>query len=108
VTRSQGRVERLKAKAEQPAHAPRKRACVVDPGCMEDLQWWVATQPKIATKVLELMEQVLREPFSGTGKPEPLKQLGPNTWSRRVTGEHRLVYVVADERVTFTQARMHY
>jgi toxin YoeB len=81
---------------------------MVDPQCMEDLQWWVANQPRTATKILELMEHVLREPFTGTGKPEPLKLLGPNTWSRRITGEHRLVYVVADERVTFAQARFHY
>jgi toxin YoeB len=108
VAKSKGRDERPKADEARPTVVTAKRACVVDARCMEDLQWWVATQPKVATKVLDLMEHVLREPFSGIGKPEPLKQLGPNTWSRRITGEHRLVYVVANDRVTFLQARMHY
>lgn len=84
------------------------RACVVDPNFLEDLQWWAKENPKICAKVLSLMEQVLREPFTGTGKPEPLKGLGPNTWSRRITQEHRLVYVVFDDRVSFVKARYHY
>jgi toxin YoeB len=50
----------------------------------------------------------LRDPFEGRGEPEPLKGLGPNTGSRRITGEHRLVYVVFDHRVAFIQARFHY
>lgn len=87
--------------------AGRKRACVLDPHALEDLQWWVETQPRTARRVLDLMEQVLRDPFGGTGKPEPLKGL-PDTWSRRITGEHRLVYAVFDDRVVFLQARYHY
>ncbi|WP_043810964.1 Txe/YoeB family addiction module toxin [Desulfomicrobium baculatum] len=56
----------------------------------------------------ELVEAVMREPFQGIGKPEPLKYLAPGVWSRRVTQEHRLVYVVRDDRVDFLQARYHY
>lgn len=84
------------------------RVCIVDPNCLEDLQWWAKENPRVCRKALELMEQVLREPFKGLGNPEPLKHLGPNTWSRRLTGEHRLVYVVFDDRVNFAQARYHY
>lgn len=50
----------------------------------------------------------MRTPFTGTGKPEPLKALGANVWSRRITQEHRLVYKVYDERIDFLQARYHY
>ncbi|MEO6447474.1 MAG: Txe/YoeB family addiction module toxin [Gemmatimonadaceae bacterium] len=63
---------------------------------------------KSALRALALIEAVLRDPFAGVGKPEPLKGLAPNTWSRRITDEHRLVYVVFDERVVFVQARYHY
>lgn len=84
------------------------RACVVDPHCLEDLQWWVETDARVAKKALELIRYVLRDPFDGPGKPEPLKGLLPNTWSRRLTAEHRLVYVVFDDRIHFAQARYHY
>lgn len=50
----------------------------------------------------------MRTPFTGTGKPEPLRFFGPDTWSRRITHEHRLVYLVHDERIDFLQARYHY
>ena len=50
----------------------------------------------------------MRDPFQGIGKPEPIKFLGPGVWSRRITQEHRLVYVVGHKRVDFIQARYHY
>ena len=50
----------------------------------------------------------MRTPFAGTGKPEPLRFLGSDVWSRRITQEHRLVYLVRDERIDFLQARYHY
>jgi toxin YoeB len=50
----------------------------------------------------------MREPFSGIGKPEPLKYLGADVWSRRITQEHRLVYLVRTDRIDFLQARYHY
>lgn len=74
----------------------------------EDLRWWVEHDRKVALRVLDLVEAVLREPFSGVGKPEPLKYLGAGVWSRRVTEEHRLVYVVQEGRVDFLQCRYHY
>jgi toxin YoeB len=58
--------------------------------------------------VLDLVEAVLRDPFQGIGKPEPLKYLVSGVWSRRLTAEHRLVYRVLDDRVDFLQARYHY
>lgn len=75
---------------------------------IDDLRYWVATDRKLALRTLALVEEILRDPFTGTGKPEPLKYLAPNTWSRRLTQEHRIVYIVQDNRVVFLQARYHY
>jgi len=74
----------------------------------EDLRYWVETDRKVALRLLDLVEAVLREPFTGIGKPEPLKHLSSGTWSRRITQEHRLVYRVSQGRVDFLQARYHY
>jgi len=75
---------------------------------IEDLRFWVENDRKVALRVLRLIEAVLRDPFEGLGKPEPLKHIGPDIWSRRLTREHRLVYVVGNDRIDFLQARFHY
>ena len=75
---------------------------------LEDLPFWVATQPRVAARILRLMEEIQRDPFRGTGKPEPLRFLGSGIWSRRITEEHRLVYKVDAGRVVFLQCRYHY
>jgi toxin YoeB len=62
----------------------------------------------VALRVLELVEAVLKDPFAGIGKPEPLKHLLAGAWSRRITEEHRLVYLVGENRIDFLQARYHY
>lgn len=87
---------------------PKHRDCVLDNHFREDFEYWVRTDRKITVRLLKLMESVLRDPFSGIGKPERLRYLDPDTWSRRITQEHRLVYHVEDDRVTFLQARYHY
>ena len=84
------------------------RLAVFQPEFREDLQHWVRTDRRVALRVLELVEAVMRDPFTSIGKPEPLKYLSPGVWSRRLTQEHRLVYLVRDERVDFLQARFHY
>lgn len=83
------------------------RRAVFHPEFREDLEHWVRTDRRTALRVLRLVEEVLRDPFRGAGKPEPLKHLG-GVWSRRLTQEHRLVYRVADDRIDFLQARYHY
>jgi toxin YoeB len=75
---------------------------------LEDLRFWVANERKVALRALGLVEAILRDPFTGIGKPEPLKYLAAGAWSRRLTQEHRLVYVVTKDRVEFLQARYHY
>ena len=74
----------------------------------QDLRYWIETDRKIALRVFELIEAVLRDPFGGIGKPEPLKYLLAGCWSRRITQEHRLVYKVGERRIDFLQARYHY
>ena len=74
----------------------------------EDLRYWVETNRRVALRVLSLVEAVMREPFTGIGKPEPLKHIAANTWSRRLTQEHRIVYTVVSGRIDFLQARYHY
>lgn len=88
--------------------APAQRQAIFHPEFREDLRYWVETDRRTALRVLDLVEAVLRDPFTGIGKPEPLKYLGAGVWSRRITQEHRLVYVVSADRVDFVQARYHY
>jgi toxin YoeB len=75
---------------------------------LDDLRWWVETDRKTALRLLDLVDAVLRDPFVGIGKPELLRAMGANVWSRRITQEHRLVYRVIDERIDFLQGRYHY
>jgi toxin YoeB len=85
-----------------------ERSLVFDRDFLDDLAHWVATDRKTALKILDLIEAVRRDPFTGIGKPEPLRHLGSGIWSRRITREHRLVYRVADDKLLFAQARYHY
>jgi toxin YoeB len=81
---------------------------VLQDECREDLRYWVDTNRKMALRVLDLMDAVLRDPFAGIGKPEHLKHLGGNVWSRRISESDRLVYEVFGDRIEFLQARYHY
>ncbi|MEO7909839.1 MAG: Txe/YoeB family addiction module toxin [Roseiflexaceae bacterium] len=74
----------------------------------DDLRYWVEIDRRTALRILGLVDAIMRDPFDGIGKPEPLKYLGAGVWSRRITQEHRLVYVVGDDRIDFLQARYHY
>ena len=73
-----------------------------------DLRYWVETDRKVALRALNTVEAIVRDPFRGVGKPEPLKYLASGIWSRRLTQEHRIVYLVSDKRIDFLQARYHY
>jgi toxin YoeB len=85
-----------------------ERLAVFEPEFREDLKYWVKTDRKTALRVLELVEATMRDPFTGIGKPEPLKFVLAGCWSRRVAQEHRLVYRVTGYRIDFLQARYHY
>jgi toxin YoeB len=86
----------------------KRREAVFQPEFREDLHYWVETDRKTAMRAFDLIEAVMRDPFTGIGKPEPLKYLSPGVWSRRLTQEHRLVYLVRDDRIDFLQARYYY
>lgn len=74
----------------------------------DDLRYWVEVDRRTALRILALVEATLRDPFRGIGKPEPLRYRVPGLWSRRVSQEHRLVYLVSEDRIHFLQARYHY
>jgi toxin YoeB len=86
----------------------RERVAVFHPEFRQDLRYWVETNSRVALRVLDLVEAVMRDPFHGIGKPEPLKYVLAGSWSRRITEEHRLVYAVTAGQIDFLQARYHY
>jgi toxin YoeB len=69
---------------------------------------WASIDKKIHAKIIEIINDVLRTPFTGLGKPEPLKPELQGYWSRRITNEHRLVYKVTDEEVLIISCKSHY
>ena len=84
------------------------RVVVCHPEFLEDLQHWVTHERRTAKRLIDLMQAILKDPFLGLGKPEPLKYLGADVWSRRITQEHRCVYLVKADRIDFLQGRYHY
>jgi toxin YoeB len=85
-----------------------QREAVFHPEFREDLRFWAETNRKTLLRAFDIIEAILREPFDGIGKPEPLKYLAAGAWSRRLTQEHRIVYLVGETRIDFLQARYHY
>lgn len=74
----------------------------------EDYQYWQAHDRKILERVNALIKEATRSPFSGTGKPEPLRGNLAGYWSRRITQEHRLVYQPSEKGLLIAQCRYHY
>jgi len=85
-----------------------RRLAVFHPEFLQDLRFWVRNDRRTALRVLDIVEATLRDPFTGIGKPEPLKFELAGAWSRRLTEEHRVVYLVRTGSVDFLQARYHY
>jgi toxin YoeB len=79
-----------------------------DKSAWEDYQYWIDTDKKVLRKINALIKECQLTPFAGTGKPEALKQNLTGFWSRRITGEHRLVYKVENEVLFIAQCRYHY
>jgi toxin YoeB len=74
----------------------------------EDYLYWQKTDKKLLERVNTLIKDVTRSPFSGIGKPEPLKNALSGYWSRRINEEHRIVYKIVDGSVFIAQLRYHY
>ena len=74
----------------------------------EDYQFWVVNDRKTLKRINQLIRDTARDPFSGVGKPEPLRHLLKGYWSRRINEEHRMVYCVKDDQLMLAQLRYHY
>jgi toxin YoeB len=81
---------------------------VFTPHAWEDYQHWVQTDRATLKRINRLIDDVLRDPVTGIGKPEQLRHVLAGAWSRRITEEHRLVYLVERDDVVILQARYHY
>jgi toxin YoeB len=79
-----------------------------DPEAWDDYLYWQTTDKNIARRINGLIKEILRDPYVGTGKPEPLKHELSGWWSRRVTDEHRLVYRLTAGVVEIAKIRYHY
>ena len=83
------------------------------PNGWEDLEHWIDNDPDTVKRIKDLIKSTLQDPFKGLGKPEPLKYDLTGYWSRRITGEHRIVYKVSgtkgvDQKCLIIQCRFHY
>ena len=76
--------------------------------CFEEFNHWAIEDRKVYTKIVELINDIQRHPFSGIGKLEPLKHKLKGCWSRRITDEHRLVYQVNDTEIIVISCKFHY
>jgi toxin YoeB len=78
----------------------------------EDLFYWANNDPKLLARIIRLIAEIEKHPFTGTGKPEPLKHSRDGAWSRRIDKEHRLIYRVSgrgqDQLLQIAQCRGHY
>jgi len=79
-----------------------------DKTAWEDYLYWQGNDKKVLRKINSLIKECQRTPFEGTGKPEPLRQNLSGFWSRRINGEHRLVYKVENNILYIAQCRYHY
>ena len=84
------------------------RSLEFDPAAIEDLAWWIKQDKKKALRILRLVQETQADPFSGVGKPEPLKHELAGCRSKRIDEEHRLVYQVLEERIRILACRYHY
>ena len=79
-----------------------------DKSAWDDYQFWIDNDRKVLQKINSLIKECQRTPFAGIGKPEALKQNLSGFWSRRITGEHRLIYKVEDDILYIDQCKYHY
>lgn len=98
----------VRSQAESPAAPDDERLAILFKAFRDDLAYWIATNPRLALRIMRMIEEVLRDPFAGIGKPEPLKHGLRGRWSRRITDEDRMEYSVGTAGIYFRRARSHY
>jgi toxin YoeB len=81
---------------------------VFTPNGWDDYRCWLQADRQTIKRINRLIDDALHDPTDGIGKPEPLKHMLAGAWSRRITEEHRLVYLVDDDDLVILQARFHY
>lgn len=81
---------------------------IISPNALNHLEEWKFADAKMLAKIISLFIEISSTPFTGTGKPEPLKFDLKGKWSRRINDEHRLVYEVRDEDILIVSCRYHY
>ncbi|MCW5912581.1 MAG: Txe/YoeB family addiction module toxin [Cyclobacteriaceae bacterium] len=84
------------------------RQIVFSPAALQHLDDWKLSNPRISNRIVLLITAIVESPFSGIGKPEPLKHSLKGKWSRRITHEHRLVYEVTDSEIRILSCKFHY
>jgi toxin YoeB len=96
------------APARSPAVPEEDRQAIVLREFREDLSHWISSDRRTALRVMRMIEEILRDPFLGIGKPEALKHDQHGRWSRRITDADRLLYLVRGAAIYFLAARWHY
>jgi len=81
---------------------------IFEQSAFDDFNGWAATDRKVHARIVELIRDACRSPFTGIGKPEPLKGPLRGYWSRRITDQHRLVYMPTDKGLVIISCRYHY
>jgi toxin YoeB len=84
------------------------RKILFEENALKQFHQWEREDKKIFRKILELLDEARKNPFKGTGKPEPLKHQFKGCWSRRINHQHRLIYKVTDEAIVVIACKYHY
>ncbi len=84
------------------------RKITFEASAFQDFAQWATQNKKLYQRLISLITDTLRDPFSGIGKPEPLKHELKGYWSRRINDEHRLVYKVTDDAISIVSCKHHY
>jgi toxin YoeB len=79
-----------------------------DPNAFQDLSWWIQNDKNMAIKIIKLIEDIVRNPEEGLGKPEKLKYELSGCWSRRINKENRIVYQIFPEKIKILACKFHY
>ncbi len=84
------------------------RRIMLEPNAIEDIYFFGKNDPKLLKRISELMKAIAKDPFTGIGKPEPLRGNLQGFWSRRINDEHRLIYKVTNDAIAIASCRSHY